>query len=230
MNGPFAIQSPSVRYRHMAQLVKWSGATTIIEIGSWLGASAIAWAKAMEDQGKSGLVWCVDPWKPYDAGKGGNVGEMVQALQDGDSIYETFRENVKAAGVERCIGTMREEFAIASEYLRWHLVDLIYLDGNHHHPAPFNDLAIIRDHQQEGLVICGDDLEAMIGVNVSLEQCLADKDYDCAGLPNGGWYHPGVTLAVYRLLANDVTVYDGFWIAGQCDMYGEGRDDKADTM
>jgi len=223
MKGPYAIQSPEIRYQHIRQLVRHVEPLSVVEVGSWLGSSAIAWAQGMREIGLTdGRVWCVDPWAPYDGGCGTVMQHMQVLLStDAELIMAKFRENVKAAGVSDMVRTIRATWAEATELMRDPKIDILYLDGSHKYESAVHDIWSARGF---GLTVyaktlCGDDLEAMIGVDVSEEQCRKDLEHDAAPLPGGGYYHPGVTMAVWEVLKNEVTVYDGFWIAGDVNIY-----------
>src|SRR6266508_4974616 len=66
-----AMQGPPARHRYLSALItvlsklKPQGHIHILEIGSWAGASAITWAKAIQKLQRNGKVTCVDHWQPY---------------------------------------------------------------------------------------------------------------------------------------------------------------------
>jgi len=229
MKGPYAIQSPQIRYEHMQQMVKWyvreypdrCDPMLIVEVGSWLGASAIAWAKAMDKANVMGLVWCIDPWKPYhDHSQCDVVSKMNKLLwaHMGDDIEAQFWDNVRLAGVENRVHTIRSTFLHALRMIQGADINILYLDGSHYHEDIERDLSLAL-HQTKSHVLCGDDLESLVGVGVTRAECISNAAYDTVNNEDGSWYHPGVSLAVHFHLGNDVTVYDGFWIAGDVNIY-----------
>ena len=93
-----------------------------LEVGTYYGANLISVEKIYATHPDSELH-CIDPWEDYsdyDEYK----GEMP-------SIYSTFGENIKAAGIEKKVSVHRgyshkELVKFSDEYF-----DMIYIDGNH---------------------------------------------------------------------------------------------------
>jgi len=214
------VQSPPMRYAYMGAVVEFlaksglRGPLRILEVGSWAGASAITWAKALQRFFHEGEVTCVDTWQPYidptiDASPMFEV--MTQAARDG-SIYQIFRNNLRAAGVEDMV---RVRVGASSEVLSGFLDEnfhVIYIDGSHKYEDVALDLANAKRLVAPGGIVCGDDLE------LQLEQ--VDRERNAAGVRAGHdtivdaasnlLYHPGVTLAVAEAFG-PVGAWSGFW-------------------
>ena len=102
-----AFRGDPMRQRHFPSVVAKVAATAtgpirVLEIGSWAGSSAIAWANALRKSGKGGSIVCVDPWIPYASAP----RSMDDALYD-DMIYRLFQHNVRVSGVESMIEVRR---------------------------------------------------------------------------------------------------------------------------
>ncbi|MCR9254846.1 MAG: class I SAM-dependent methyltransferase [Alphaproteobacteria bacterium] len=186
-----------------------------LEVGSWLGSSALVWAEALEmfASGPKSLL-CVDPWEVYFSDKEVADGEIYRnfnSLLETGLAYDLFRHNIGFAPASVEIDHIRGGFARASAFLRPGFFDLIYLDGNHHYESTRQDIEIAKKLVSEGGVICGDDLELLMG-EVDIEHMKASGDVDLAWDPKTGrQYHPGVTRAVGEAFPS-VSMHYGFWL------------------
>src|SRR5262245_22493931 len=102
-------QSPGIRHSYLRQVLRRASDLfpdqdlKILEIGSWVGASAVTWATELTAyrQGR-GLVHCVDPWMAYfdeNVDKGDHYSKMNEVANSG-LAYNTFLRNIKASDVE----------------------------------------------------------------------------------------------------------------------------------
>lgn len=121
----------------------------ILEIGSWAGASALLWAKAIKDSGIGGIVFCVDPWRPYMNQKNignikiGKYQKIERALGEG-KIYKLFLHNIKAAGYSDIIKPLRFSSDEILPVLRGGEFNLVYIDGDHSYSQVIKDLENCR--------------------------------------------------------------------------------------
>ncbi len=68
----------------------------VLEIGSWLGSSAILWADGIKKYNKGkGLVICVDPWVPFI--KPENIGYSKTLLKMEKALKKPFHLGVSMA-------------------------------------------------------------------------------------------------------------------------------------
>src|SRR5215831_6373367 len=92
-----SLQGLPVRHQYFLPVVKFiaqrkEGPIAVLEIGSWAGASAISWAKAIRKLNRQGRVTCVDHWRPYfdmTHERDRHYVEMNEATQCGD-IFKLF--------------------------------------------------------------------------------------------------------------------------------------------
>jgi len=214
-------QSSSQQYGHLAALVKAVASRRgdrllrVLEIGSWIGGSAITWAKAIKAyHPAAGQVTCVDPWLPYRADHAvQNDGEKsMNEILESDLAFELFRHNVRTTGVENLIETRRGTSAEAMPHLEPESFDIIYIDGDHDYDAVRFDLHAAASKLKVGGILCGDDLEKQAHEvdRKELRYAVANKLEYVKDTPTGQAYHPGVTLAVSEF-APKVHVKDGIW-------------------
>jgi predicted O-methyltransferase YrrM len=123
-----------------------NGAGVVVEIGSWLGHSALALA----DQ-SVGKVYCVDHWLGNGAGSG--TGPVDDPLD----LYERFLENVAAADMSRYIVPLYGDSAVVCKLFAHKPIDLLYIDGDHSYEGVTADLKNWGPLVRSGGIICGDD-------------------------------------------------------------------------
>jgi len=214
-----ARQGAPVRHAYMRALVKQECARIgdrpyrILEIGSWAGGSAITWAGAIQsfNMGR-GCVVCVDPWERY-------LGNLVcraevyramhEALKSGD-IFNLFLHNIRFSGFHSLVKVMRGQSGDILPLLKPETMDLVFVDGAHDYASVAADLKNASSLVCEGGILCGDDLELQLSV-INAHHAKDNAAIDYVRDPNtGGWFHPGVTLAVAESFG-EVSAWEGFW-------------------
>ncbi|MGH2652413.1 MAG: class I SAM-dependent methyltransferase, partial [Actinomycetota bacterium] len=214
-----ALQGDPARHQYFLPVLRVLAASLarpleILEVGSWAGASAVTWAKALQEAGRGGTVMCVDTWSPYfdlTRETGRNYAEMDEAGRTGDA-FRLFVHNIRSSGVE---GMIRHRIGDSREVLGTFQPgssDLVYLDGSHVFEVVQSDIGHARRLLRPGGILCGDDLE--------LQQAEVDPKEHGAGVTSGldyilsstagRYYHPGVTEAVAVELG-EVSAWNGFW-------------------
>jgi predicted O-methyltransferase YrrM len=215
-----ALQGPPVRHRYLSAIVqslsrlKFQGDISILEIGSWAGASAITWATAMRTVGRNGRITCVDLWQSYfdlTIEHETHYKEMSDAAKD-SKIFNLFLHNIRAANildmVDYLIGNARDVLPnLQSEEF-----DIIYIDGSHAYEDVRSDICQAKRLVRNGGIICGDDLELQkhnLDEREHQAAVVLGKDYvySLQGYAN---YHPGVTEAVANEFGN-VATWEGVW-------------------
>jgi hypothetical protein len=155
----------------------------ILEVGSWLGASAILWARAIEELGGQGDITCVDPWLPYQ-------GETEP--------FDKFTRNVAEAGVAHFIRVRRGTSDAILPTLSDEGYDLVYVDGDHSYAQVKSDIEHAMPLVRPGGILGGDDLEVLFGEcnqAFALKWAEIGAEYERDPATNL-WFHPGVTVAV----------------------------------
>ncbi|WP_173983203.1 class I SAM-dependent methyltransferase [Magnetospirillum sp. SS-4] len=202
------------RQAYMSALVhmqrRGQGPIRILEVGSFMGASLMTWATAVERlTDRPAEICCIDPWDGGDLGQYDYGGSIGQYLEDG-TAHRVFRNTLKFIPDRVVVTEMRGQSQEMLPTLAGRRFDLIYLDGCHLHPEVLCDLQACDGVLAEGGVICGDDLELQLH-QVDGALALANARKDSVGCPGGdGIFHPGVTLGVGRFFG-PVSVYRGFW-------------------
>ena len=135
---------------------------TIIEVGSWKGASAIHMAKLAPEAD----ILCVDTWlgsiESWVPERGGEYKDMYDSLRlkhGYPQIYYTFASNVvKHVGRERiCPMPMPSSEAARMLAQRGMTADFIYIDGSHAYEDVKRDLRDYWPLVRVGGFLMGDD-------------------------------------------------------------------------
>ncbi len=216
------LQSPLTRYLMMPTVVDtFSGADrpiSILEIGSWVGMSALVWAEAVNRFcPRKGAVLCIDSWDPYFPAhdemrvENENYARMTRLAESG-LAYQLFLHNARCGPASVPIRHFRGASSDVLPYLADRSFDIVYIDGNHAYEHARTDILqgvrLIRD----GGILCGDDLELQWH-EVDQEQTRQHSGSDAIfDMTHRATYHPGVTRAVGELIGR-VSWYFGFWAA-----------------
>lgn len=109
---------------------------TVVEIGTWLGRSAVVLGKALQDRQHARVI-CIDPFNA-DGDRGSRrVYERIQR-----SIPQTLEEacwhNIRKNGVDGVVHLIKGySHDIVSSWTQ--PIDLLFIDGNHEYPAVRRD-------------------------------------------------------------------------------------------
>jgi predicted O-methyltransferase YrrM len=187
---------------------------SILEIGSWCGASALSWGQGIKAYcAGEGSLTCVDAWEPFfrkTEDHAADYAKDMDALLESDIAYEIFLHNLRTVP-----GTIKtQHFRGQSEnvlmQLRDQCYDVAFIDANHAYSPVHGDILATVRLVKDGGIICGDDL------NLQLHECnkaftWQNAEKDLAIDPESGRnYHPGVTLAVAKIFGK-VSAWGGFW-------------------
>lgn len=144
----------------------------IIEVGTWLGASAIHMAGLCDAE-----IICVDTWLGAfemwtDTSDLTRYGALSRQMGY-PTIYAQFVANVTQAGVAHRIRPLPQTSQIAARLLRhWNVTaDLVYIDGSHDEADVAADIAAYLPLVRPGGALFGDDFTTWYGVRRAVEGC-----------------------------------------------------------
>lgn len=218
-NSEYAILSAPVRHIFMIGTIwyltqqKNRADLQILEIGSWVGASALSWAQGLKQHNQSkGTITCVDAWKPFfDRSLHHNdvYQTMEQALET-ETAYQLFLHNVSTIPNSITCQHLRGKTDHILPLLRPNTFDVVFIDADHAYTPVLKDIKHSLDLVKDGGIICGDDLNLQLHqVDVQNTKNNAESDFIKDTKTNRN-YHPGVTLAVAELFG-EVSAWGGFW-------------------
>lgn len=134
----------------------------IVEVGSWLGRSAIETAKYYTTQ----LKWrdftlvCVDTWLGSTEHWLRPVTHALLQCEDGyPTVYEHFMSNVYLAGLQEYILPLPQTSSNGSRVLSYFKlpIDWVYLDASHYTLDVLTDMSLYWPLLESGGVLMGDD-------------------------------------------------------------------------
>lgn len=145
-----------------AQLIQRTQPKTIIEVGTWKGASAVHMAALTAELGTR--IFCVDTWIGGDGHIFKHIGEGQPVQRDRHGwpgIYYQFLHNVKASGYHNRITPLPFMSLHGAWLLEAHGIkaDMIYIDGGHHYLDVIVDLTAYFPLLAPGGIIFGDDYD-----------------------------------------------------------------------
>ena len=163
----------------------------IVEVGTWLGASAINMANITKQLGLNTKIYCIDTWlgaqEFWTWGK--SSPERDLKLKNGyPKIYFDFLTNVVSHNVQDVITPIPTTSTIGSHILQHYNIkaDLIYIDGSHEYIDVKNDIEHYLNILTLNGVMFGDDMD-------------------------GNW--PGLSRAVHETLGNKFEISENnFWV------------------
>ncbi len=134
----------------------------IIEVGSWLGASAIHMASICEELNTT--ILCVDTWLgslemwlyPHDPE---HQSDALKLKFGYPQLYYTFLSNITRAGYQSKIIPYPMTSRIAAQYFTYHnfKADLIYIDASHDYKSVKDDLYAYWPLLNDNGILFGDD-------------------------------------------------------------------------
>ena len=218
-NMKYAILSAPVRHVFMIAMVWYITQHTkrenlnILEIGSWMGASTLSWAQGLTQYNKSkGTISCIDAWQPFfnrNAHQEDVYTQMELALSS-DTAYQLYLHNVRTLPSTIVCQHFRGKSEHILPLLAQKSFDIVFIDGDHTFQAVTNDICHSLPLIKEGGIICGDDLNLQLS-QVDQAHALKHASQDFINDPKTGRnFHPGVTLAVGKMLG-EVSSWGGFW-------------------
>ena len=214
------IQSPPVRHGYFVGLVKAiseakrQGTIQILEVGSWTGASAVTWAKAVQKLGRDAKITCVDQWLPYfdEALETAPHYQAMNAAATDNKVLNLFLHNIRAMNVSQMVNYQIGDTRKVLPDLPTAEFDIVYIDGSHVFEVVRADIREAKRLVRDGGIVCGDDLELQRFEVDDDEQGMAvgsKKDFVYSRKAEV-YYHPGVTEAV-ALEFGEVSCWEGVW-------------------
>jgi predicted O-methyltransferase YrrM len=161
-----------------AHLIEEVRPQTIIEVGSWLGASAIHMAKECRRIGLWPQIYCVDTWLGATEFWTDGAGTEERDLRQRNGypqIYFDFLANVAQAGMQTIITPIPNTSTIGAKILRHHgvIADLVYIDGSHDFEDVVQDIRSYAPLVRQGGILFGDDLN-WPGVSAAVSQEIGE--------------------------------------------------------
>lgn len=151
---------------------------TIIEVGTWEGASAIGMGKILRDLGiKDFSLLCVDTWLGSSYTREGDYLSSLKIKDGYPQLFYHFLKNVKKSGLDKNIIPFPIQSFDAARFLKKHdvMAKVVYIDASHVYPDVYFDIKLYWDLLCPGGILCGDDY-TWIDVKFSIERFSQEKN------------------------------------------------------
>jgi len=187
---------------------------TIMEIGTWFGASALSWAQGLEEYSESkGFLTCVDAWKPFfdlDEHKDNDYVLEMEELLESDFAYNIFLHNISTLPKSIIAQHLRGQSENILKIIKDSSQSVVFIDADHTYNFVKKDiLDSLRIVENYG-IICGDDLNMQM-MDIDKKFAIENKNKDFIEDPKTKRnYHPGVTIAIEEIFG-EVSTWGGFW-------------------
>lgn len=160
------------------RLASRSGIRTVVEIGSYLGASALALAAGLRETGNTqAQVYCIDTWQ--------NFG-MSEGQRD---TFAEFNANTAAFG-DRVVPVRGWSTEVAAALLQQvGTIDLLFIDGDHSYDGVLADWRVFGPALKAGSVVALHDIGWAEGVQRVVAEEVQPKVRSSDQLPNLWWGH-----------------------------------------
>lgn len=142
-----------------------AGGLSVIEVGTWAGATAIL----MADSSPCMNVFCVDPWtgSPNDA-----TGVFADTIGP-ENVFRTFCRNVGDRlfrSIIPCRGTSQQWAAVWPSK-----VAMVFIDAAHDKDDVLADIALWSPHVLPGGILCGHDYQSFKGVKQAVDETFGGE-------------------------------------------------------
>lgn len=126
----------------------------IVEVGSWLGHSAIYLATWLKAIGKRAFVDCVDTWA---GGEDPVILKSIEQLGGTDNVFSTFMGNVYQSQLQDIINPIKASSTEAAALYPDNSIDVVFIDADHTYEAVLADIKAWYPKVKEGGIIAGHD-------------------------------------------------------------------------
>lgn len=138
-------------YRAVADVIPPGG--KFVEIGSWMGQSAVVLCQRLQDIEKAAEVTCVDTFQ----GEQNQPAHLEIVAGMGGSTRWKFEENIKAAGVADMISVIQSDSAEAASHFDDESLDGVFIDAAHDYDSVVKDVAAWFPKVKPGGIFAGHD-------------------------------------------------------------------------
>lgn len=168
--------------QELDRLIEEHDVKIIVELGTWLGASAIYMAKQIPPDGK---IYCVDHWKGNECLIQSNDPEIKEILS---TLYVQFLSNIIHEGLTDKVIPINMTTDEAAKILDVK-PDLVYVDAAHDENSVYRDLRNWYRKLAPGGIICGDDWQIQ-GVRKSVNRYARENGISVHVVNNRCWSFP----------------------------------------
>lgn len=154
----------------LSSFVKSLKPSIILEVGSWLGWSAMGMAKQMKENGTDGAIVCIDTWmggvEHWDSAIKQTSDNKLQRINGYPTLYYNFLANMCYAGLQNTVIPFAYPSTIAANIIlplfqkNNITVDMIFLDGSHLAQDVYHDCINYFPILKKNGILLGDDWQS----------------------------------------------------------------------
>ncbi len=161
------------------QVIEETRPSVIVEVGTWLGASAINMGKITKQLGLNTKIYCIDTWLGAEEFWTSlrDTPERNLKLKSGyPQVYFDFLSNVVRHQMQDIITPIPNTSHIGSRILKHYNIkaDLIYIDGSHDYSDIKQDIIDYKELLNPNGVMFGDDI-GWGGVKQAVDEMLTNQ-------------------------------------------------------
>jgi hypothetical protein len=177
-------------FRELIQKIK---PTTIIEVGTWKGQSAITMGNAVREFGLNTTIHCVDTWlgaiEFWTTGKGTSERNLM-TVNGYPQVYYQFLSNVVHNNLQDIILPFPNTSENGYRYFKYNNItsQMIYIDASHEEDDVYKDLNNYYDLLENNGILFGDDYQKdWPGVINSVNRFAQEKNMELEIVGNNFW-------------------------------------------
>lgn len=175
------------------ELIEKTKPTTIIEVGSWLGLSAITMGKSVKELGLNTTIHCVDTWlgaiEFWTTGKN-TYDRDLKTVNGYPQVYYQFLSNVVHNNLQDIILPFPNTSENGYRYFQYNNISaqMIYIDASHEEEDVYKDLNNYYELLENNGIIFGDDYQKdWQGVINSVDRFSKEKNIELEIIENNFW-------------------------------------------
>lgn len=143
-----------------------------LEIGSWLGLSAVAVAFGLiSNSNFNAKIYCVDPWEIMP-----EQNEFFEELKN-VNLLEVFNRNIEKLNVKKYIIPLKGKSTQIASEINQKDFDVIFIDAEHTFESCYEDILTWLPKLKTGGKMFGHDASPGGGVRKALEQIRKEKNF-----------------------------------------------------
>jgi hypothetical protein len=177
-------------FRELIEKIK---PTTIIEVGTWKGQSAITMGNAVREFGLNTTIHCVDTWlgaiEFWTTGR--NTSERNLSTINGyPQVYYQFLSNVVHNNLQNVILPFPNTSENGYRYFKYNNItaQMIYIDASHEEDDIYKDLNNYYELLENNGILFGDDYQKdWPGVINSVNRFTQEKNMELEIIGNNFW-------------------------------------------
>jgi len=154
-----------------------AGRETIVEIGSYIGASAASMASASRPAGAK--IYCIDTWQNDAMSEGKR--DTFQEFQDNTALFSSLIVPIRGYSQD----------VVSSLSGKVSKIDLLFIDGDHSYEGAFSDWILYSSFLKSGSLVVFHDFGWAEGVKKVVKENVQPFATRSGRLPNLWWAEMG---------------------------------------